>query len=845
MKRLTCISSTLVPTLVLALGTAACRDDGGVATTDGDGSSTTGDDVTTDAPDETGTSTDAVDETGTSTGEPEQGSVRVLRDARGVPHVIADTDEGAFHGLGWASAEDRLVQMHVTVLSAQGRLAEHFGLDYVDHDLRMRTMGYWRHAEQMAQTLDAEHLALLEAFAAGVNAHVAAHPEAGAARLSQLGIEPQAWTPAHSLAAWYRVADLFSSDPLDKALASEEFDALATAVGIDAAIAQTVGDVHPGQPEAAVVQAADVPDDVEQAIHAYAASMGYGEPRKGAVPLHFAAVQPRNYGHVSPKFSHAWAVSGERTTTGQPALVSDPQVAVTSPNFLYEWAIVGQTVHARGASPAGVPGLLIGFTPGVAWGMTAAGIDQRDLFRLEMTDATHYVVDGVEHELVSHVETIEVAGGNPREIEIHQSLWGPVVDALLPPEVQGSYALKGLPFAVTDRDPFVAMVGMMRADDLDGLRDAIEHWTNPSANLVAADAGGHIFFTVVGDVPLRSTMSPLGGMIAQDGSSTAFDWIDLIPNEYKPWVLDPAAGTLMSANHRPVADWYPLPLGVGQGGGGDTLRSRRLRELLAALPSQVQPHEVLDAVQWDCVNAARRDLVALAAHVHALQPGRLSAATVSVLEALDGWLAAGGSMHTEQAGVFLASHLSVQFRVQQTGPALNAQFGGGESGLDLFLDTLMAQVQADPMFVPSEDAIDYLDATLAQAWDAANAQVPDRTQWDAVYASTTASPSLPYLVGFDLSQSPLGPVVEAPTLACADGNTIWSQRGETYTQWVDLAAIDQSRSVMAPGDSDDPEAAGFTAQLEPWAEGTLLPTALTVGAIEALAVEEELLDHGQ
>ncbi|MCA9711727.1 MAG: penicillin acylase family protein, partial [Myxococcales bacterium] len=230
-------------------------------------------------------------------------------------------------------------------------------------------------------------------------------------------------------------------------------------------------------------------------------------------------------------------------------------------------------------------------------------------------------------------EIMLVAGAGEREVEYRESRWGPVITALLEPGVTGEYALQGLPFAVTDRDPFVAMVGMMRATDLDALREAIVDWSTPSANLVAAGPGGQIFYTVVGDIPLRSPLSPLGGMIAQDGSSTAYDWVDLIPNDYKPWVLDPAAGYLLSANHRPVADWYPLPLGVGQGGGGDTLRSRRLRELLQALPATVEPQAVLDDVQWDCVNAARRDLVALGAHVRALQPGRLSPDTHALLDA--------------------------------------------------------------------------------------------------------------------------------------------------------------------------------------------------------------------
>jgi len=835
MKRLALAPAPLLSTLVfgLAIGVSACRDDGGVAATQGDESGTSGGggtDTEQSADESSASGTESSGEA--STGEPEQTGIRVLRDGRGVPHIVADTDAGAFYGLGWASAEDRLVQMHVSALSVQGRLAEHFGSDYFEDDQRMRTMGHWRHAQRMSESLDAEHRALLEAYAQGINDYAEAHPEGSPTRVAELGIEVQAWSPAHSLAVWYRVSDLFTNDPLAKALALEDFEALVVEVGLDQAIDETLGTPGPGQPEAAVVQAADVPTEVHDAIVAYAASMGYDEQ----------STQPHDYGHLTPKFSHAWVMSGDRTTTGEAALVSDPQVAVGSPNFLYEWAIVGETVHARGATAAGVPGLLIGFTPDVAWGMTAAGIDQRDLFRLQMTDETHYLVDGVEYELSVDTETIYVAGGNARQVEIRESLWGPVITPLLPAGVVGEYALKGLPFAVTDRDPFVSMVAMMRSENLDELRAALEDWTTPSANFVAAGSEGEIFFTVVGDIPLRSTLSPLGGKIAQDGSSTVYDWVDLIPNEYKPWVLNPSAGYILSANHRPVASWYPLPLGVGTGGAGDTIRSRRLRELLEALPAMVEPQAVLDDVQWDCVNAARRDLVAVTAHVQALQPGRLSPPTLSLLTALTDWLAAGGSMHTDQTGVFLADHIGTKFRIQQTGPVLSAEFGGGANGLDLFLDTLIAAIAADPSYVPSDEAIAYLDLVMTDAWNSTSMQVPDSSQWDEVYANGSASPSFPYLVGADLQQSPLGPVVQSPTLACADGNTIWSQKGETYSQYVSLADVDGSVTVLAPGNSDDPGSAAFDAQLDAWAEGTLQPAALSVAGIEALAVDEELVD---
>jgi penicillin amidase len=785
---------------------------------------------------QSGTGSDAgsegADETSDESGTAVDGEVTITRDAYGVPHVRAATDAAAFYGLGWASAEDRLLQMNASLLTAQGRLAEVFGPMHVERDQRARAYGFWRHALAVEATIDPGTLELLQAYADGVNAWVAEHPGDLNPVFAELGLEPQTWTPACSLAVWYRTADLFSNDPLDKAAAWEAFGELVEEVGLDAAIAATLQDQHGGNPSAGVVQQGDVADDVQQAIDDYAAAMGYGSS--------MAAPPPWQYTHEAPEFSHAWAVAGDRTSTGAPLLVSDPQVKVLAPNFLYEWSIEGETVHARGASVAGAIGLLIGYTPGVAWGLTAAGLDSRDLFELRMTDETHYTVDGVEHEIEEETETIAVAGGQAREVRYRSSVWGPVITDLLSDDVRGEYALKGTPFSAPDRDPAVALVAMMRARTIDELWAATESWSTPSANLVAAEQGGDVFYTVIGDIPLRSLQSPLGGMIAQDGSSTGFDWLDVIPREVRPWVRNPVQGYVLSGNHRVAGDWYPLPLGVGVGAVGDTIRSRRLKETLATLPAVASPQEIVDTTQWDCVNTAQRDLVALGAHIAAVQPGRLSPDADSLVAELGDWLAGGGSKLTDAPGVSLADRIDLQFRVQQTGPVLDAQFGGGQGGLSHFLDTMMAEIAADPQVVLGDEVVAYVDATLAQAWDAATMH-GSIAMGDEAYADTTASPVMSYLVAPDLPQTGIDITYAAPTLQCADGDTIWSQIGETYTQVVDLADVDASGTLLGPGNHEGPEGELWTAQESLWAGGTLKVAPLGAAAIEAIAQDTTTL----
>jgi hypothetical protein len=78
--------------------------------------------------------------------------------------------------------------------------------------------------------------------------------------------------------------------------------------------------------------------------------------------------------------------------------------------------------------------------------------------------------------------------------------------------------------------------------------------------------------------------------------------------------------------------------------------------------------------------------------------------------------------------------------------------------------------------------------------------------------------------------------IVSPPLACLDSGTIWSQPGNLYTQIVDLGDLDNSRAMIAPGNSEDAESPHRTAGIEIWARGETRPAPLTREKIERLGV---------
>ena len=100
--------------------------------------------------------------------------VEIIRDSMGVPHIYAATEHDLFMALGYVHAQDRFFQMDLSRHIGAGRLAEMFGESQVETDIFLRTMGWTHLAEEEIRKLDASSLEILQAYADGVNAYLAA-----------------------------------------------------------------------------------------------------------------------------------------------------------------------------------------------------------------------------------------------------------------------------------------------------------------------------------------------------------------------------------------------------------------------------------------------------------------------------------------------------------------------------------------------------------------------------------------------------------------------------------------------------------------------------------------------
>jgi penicillin amidase len=780
-----------------------------------------------------------------SEGDGVYGQIELLRDRWGVPHVFAGTDAGAMYGLGYATAEDRAFQMYYNLRIIQGRLAEVIGdvkigvtrqlpqgtNSALRSDIKMRTIGYYRAAQDTAQQLEPETRQLLDAYCRGVNDYITGHPNDLLYLFGKYDLRPEPWTPADCIASWWRLGLFFSGDGLNEMTAYYEIKEGVRQVR-QFAPADSAGATQglPIRDDASVIQRGDVAETWVQEVLDYA--VAHGLTRK-------VDVTPQPSG---PRFSHAWVIGGRKTTTGSAVLVSDPQTPVRNPSLWYEFHISGKTFNARGLGVAGSPNILIGFTPNVAWGLTALGADQADLFVLK-TDANHpnqYFLDGQWRDMEVRTEIIEVKGGEPHTLTARQTCFGPVVTAIATGVHPGDEAaLKRVPICEPQRDTFRGILDMVRAKDVHELQKALGGWGFPSANCLFGDHKGDIGFKTILALPVRSARSLLDERAAHEGWDIANDWQGILPHELLPQVIDPEQGWLVSANHRPIASFYPISLGISTGSMGDTDRSWRLKERVKGKES-FTPQDALD-IHYDTVCAVKRDLALLGYHLRDVQKYPLEEETLRALGYLEGWRAAGCKSEMAIPGTEIMNLMPMAFRQNFVAATI---YGGGTSGLCNMLQTIDARIAADPNAQLTQAEADYVNVMLRAAWRYGKAGYgDDPSLWNERARKELLETKLPYMSTLDgFGSLDEQKDITLPALRCVEGGTILSQRAQSYTQFVRLDDVDQSMSILPVGQSEHPGSPYHLCNYDLWAQGRLHPAPLSRKAVEEITATTAILE---
>ena len=103
--------------------------------------------------------------------------ITLYRDEFGVPHIYAETLNGASYAAGYAQAEDRLEQLLQNYRLAAGTIAEIAGPDLLDQDYRTRIWEHDRITREGFSKLDPKLQASCRAYIQGIQKFMTDHPD--------------------------------------------------------------------------------------------------------------------------------------------------------------------------------------------------------------------------------------------------------------------------------------------------------------------------------------------------------------------------------------------------------------------------------------------------------------------------------------------------------------------------------------------------------------------------------------------------------------------------------------------------------------------------------------------
>jgi penicillin amidase len=732
--------------------------------------------------------------------------VEIYRDSYGIPHIYASTEHDLYLAQGYIHAQDRFWQMEFWRRIGSGRLSEVLGESSLDFDRTIRTIGWHRTAAQEVERLSSEELALLEAYAMGVNTYLERNKGRLGLEFTILGLtgvkyDPEPWTPLNTL-TWAKVMAWDLGGNMNAELTRSH---IASRLGTTALNSLVIG----------------YPEDYPVIIP---------HPLTGAtiesipdVVLNFNV-----FGEGEGVGSNSWVIAGDRTNTGMPLLANDPHLGIQMPSIWYEIGLHCEPlgpecpVNVVGSSFAGAPGIIIGHNDHIAWGMTNLGPDVQDLFieRLNPENPNQYEYKGnwVDMEIVR--EEIGIAGeDDPVVVEVRITRHGPIINDIAGgTEDEWIFGWQPLALSWTALEPGTLMQSIQilnRAQNWDEFREALSYFDAPSQNVVYADVEGNIGYQAPGRIPIRASGN---GSVPVPGWTGEYEWVDFIPYDELPRAFNPEEGYIATANNAVVSSDFPFFLAMDWAPG---FRARRIVNLIEADDSI--SIDDIKAIQGDSRPEFAQDVMP---YLLSLEP--TDARLRDAVELLRNWDGVA-DRDSSAAALFEALRIKMVDNIflDEMGEQLQKRARGSlivamgnmlpDEGSIWFDDKTTLEVESrDAILLRAlEDAVEELTDTLGRnmsGW-----------RWGDLHRAKFENQSLgvsgigPVEAIFNRGPVPVdGSLATVNNTGYSTSNPYAVSTVPSYRQIIDLAEFTRSLSMHTTGQSGHPFSRHYDDMIDPW-----------------------------
>lgn len=480
--------------------------------------------------------------------------VTVLRDDLGMAYLFADTTPDLLRAQGFITAQHRLLQMELFRATWQGRLSSVLGEKSLASDIRMRVLGIERNSRRHSEQLSAATRAWLQPYVDGVNAYVVAYPDDHPLELGWVGLDPRPWELADLVALIHFVHYTHATNFQAELLGQQLVD-------------------HLGPERAAqLMPLLRSPDRVNAERPSYLPPPAAAQVKPGLAGAHSLLFSDTpQHGGIG---SNNWAVGAERSAAGHAMLANDPHLDNRIlPGMFHPIGLFAPGIQAVGATLPGLPGLLLGRTEHVAFGVTNAYGDVQDIYleTLDPADPERYLQGGESLPFERSEQVIEIKDnalpGGVREypLTVRYTRRGPVISdhqgldqSLDYGRGPGSSQVLVLRTTAWEKHaPQLGIEGLLNAADAQAFDARVQDIDLMMFNFVFADDQGNIGHRASGALPVREGADgSLPRQVPVDGGD---DWVGWIPKGSMPGSFNPTRGWVGTANHdtRPADfPWY-------------------------------------------------------------------------------------------------------------------------------------------------------------------------------------------------------------------------------------------------------------------------------------------------
>lgn len=567
-------------------------------------------------------------------------SVYITRDSLGLPHIRASSRRDAYFGQGFAEAQDRLFQLEFHRLVGRGDLASTIADDGLETDILLRTVNLRDSAISLCSNAKPQDRDYFQAFADGVNLYLKKEsrrpPEFFYMSTKTMYFhDPKPFT-AIDVCVTARVLQFQMSSNMDaegerislmlKGLSYQRVtelyqdqrgleNTILTAEQLN--ITDDSGDsvVYNNAEDTAVRNEGGILDGAITALLGLLAQFSSKHDYAGmheridttmnnlmSSSLH----SKKNQIIFANKFilaSNSWAV---RDSSNRSMGASDPHLTINLPSVWYYSHLTfpsgdGVMYDIAGVGMVGLPGVHIGKSTYVSWGITMSMTDLEDLIVImpDLNDIlnTSYVFKNKLFDYSHRTERIKVKGKNDLVLDVKDSIFGPVVSAALGFPTMVNVALWARPLQHDDSTSVAGLLGMSdpATKNTYAMMEVLRKVQAPGFSIPIADYAGNIGYVVTGLHPKRSpihtgkfpVLSTYNMVNMEPVHGTTFPEIPMLESPHYYSEANGAAFHISAANQKIYPDSYKYHLGYEF---AYPHRGRRIQERLAA----ATPEQLID-----------------------------------------------------------------------------------------------------------------------------------------------------------------------------------------------------------------------------------------------------------